>query len=124
MGFTKSRLPRKDGVFEDRIQALWREIRRLKEAKDYLKGKHKEKYPNAIYSDDECEYYYMYHSSNSDDLLIDTTNFVSRYAQARLDAQLARECRQDGPWVPVGPWVEDVGPPVDGEELEAFWRWE
>ena len=89
MGFTKRRLPRKDEVFEDRIRALRRKIRRLKEAKHYLKGKHKEKYPDAIHSDDECEYYHMYHPSNSDDLSIDTADFVGRRAQARLDVQLA-----------------------------------
>ena len=89
-----------------------------------MKGKHKKKYPDAIHLDDECEYYQMYYPSNSDDLPIDTADFVGQRAQARLDMQLARECRQDGPWVPFGPRAEDVGPPVDGEELEGFWRWE
>ena len=87
-GFTKRRLRRKDEVFEDRIRALRRKIRCLKEAKDYLKGKHKEKYPDAINSDDECEYYHMYHPSNSNDLPIDAADVVGRYAQARLDAHL------------------------------------
>ena len=94
MGFTKRRLPRKDEVFEDHIRALRRKIRRLKEAKDYLKGKYKEKYPDAIYSDDECKYYHMYHPSNSDNLPIDATDFVGCHAQARLDMQLAQECEQ------------------------------
>ena len=79
MGFTKRHLPRKDEVFEDRIRALRKKISRLKEAKDYLKRKHKEKYPNAIHSDDKCKYYHMYHPSNSDNLPIDAANFVGRH---------------------------------------------
>ena len=31
---------------------------------------------------------------------------------------------KDGPWVPFSLRAEDVGLPVDGEELEEFWRWE
>ena len=56
-GVGKKHLPRKDKAFEQRIRGIQAQIRKLKQTKQHLKCKHKEKYPDAIYSNDEAEYF-------------------------------------------------------------------
>src|SRR5258706_9635742 len=120
------RMPIRDSGYETRLRRLRKKIRRLQDTKAHLKAKHKARYADAIHSDDEAPYYHMYYPSNGDGLPSGAADFISRRAQARVDAVAAvAENRghhwaavaqtRGHQWLPVGPRAEDNLQDEDGE---------
>jgi hypothetical protein len=130
-GVGMKRMPIRDSGYETRLRRLRKKIRCLQDTKAHLKAKHKARYADAIHSDDEAPYYHMYYPSNGDGLPSGAADFISRRAQARVDAEAAvAENRghhwaavaqnRGHQWLPVGPRAEDNLQDEDGE----FWDWE
>ena len=59
-GVRQRRLPTTDHTFEQRIQQLRYREKRQSDLKNYVKSQHKQKYPDAIHSDDE-DFLYIAH---------------------------------------------------------------
>ena len=121
----------RDSSYEMRIRHLYKKIRRVQDTKAQLKAKHKARYADAIHSDDEAPYYHMYYPANSDSLPTGASDFISRHAQAHVDAAVAVAENRGHQWAavaenrghhwqPLGLRVEDTLQDEDGE----FWNWE